>query len=124
MSPKEAKVGVFEDNFYVRECLRLVLPLERHRIVFEAATKKDAVEAIESGKLSRLGAQVVLVDGSYEDSKFQDGRDGEAIIGAIKKFAPEIKTVGISAFGDLSGADVNLGKSFDIEELNDNITKL
>lgn len=120
MSPKETKVFVAEDEPEWREYYKRFLERAGHEIVLVAATLPDALRQV--GCLEGKGVQVAIVDGNLSAGGWS-GEDGRRVVEAIKEGAPGVKTVGMSGAGEVTGVDVNLGKS-NIRKLGETVTNL
>lgn len=106
MSPENARVLVVEDDEEWLNAIEEILESSGHRVVLTATTLKKALEVSEG--LRDKNIDVAIIDGNLGPYRY-DGRDGQIVISAIRKNAPNVKTVGMSG-SDVPGTDVDLGK--------------
>ena len=104
--PERARVFVAEDDKRYQELIESFLTRAGHSIVLKAETFDDAIKAVE--QFSELDVQVATIDGNL-DPNDTSGYDGRALVEAISRLAPNVKTVGMSG-SDIKGVTVDLGK--------------
>ena len=94
MASKKGKILIVDDNAGIRQALKILLPMS-----FEA------VEAIPSpatlvATLERFRPDVVLLDMNFNTS-INTGNEGLFWAGEIKKMAPDVEVVLITAYADI-----------------------
>lgn len=89
-------------------------------MVGKANTLDKALKAV--GQFEKLGVQVATIDGNLSEEGWT-GDDGRALVAAINRLAPNVKTVSMSAGIAVPGTNVNVGK-LKIENLGSVVTKL
>ena len=107
MAPERAKVFVAEDDSAWQLIIKKGLERSGHEVVVTATDLESALALVD--QLESLGVDVAVLDGNlnkYESS----GRDGQALLHAIRTKCPKVKTVGMSALS-VPGSDLDLGKS-------------
>ena len=119
MSPERAKVFVAEDADLWQRMIKRILADSGHQVVSSATNLKEALAAID--KFAELEVQVAIIDGNLDDFEIS-GRDGQAVLTAIHKVAPQVKTIGLSR-DRVCGVDVDLGKENGID-LGKTVTKI
>lgn len=112
MSPKEARVALFEDDSEVMKCEREIIEAFGGKVVWEAATKEEAQGAIEhfndSGDVNSAKV-VVVTDGNLGLAKL-DGEDGRTIVASVRGFwGDRVPIIGV-AVEQVEGANQNLIK--------------
>ena len=117
--PERARVFVAEDNKDWQENIRRILESAGHSVVLKAETFDDAVKAIE--QFEELGVQVATIDGNL-DPNDTSGYDGRALVEAIGRHSPNVKTVGMSGL-EMQGVTIDLGKR-GIAKLGEVVTNL
>ena len=119
MSPERAKVFVVEDDQDWQRMIKAMLEGEGHKVVLSATNLDDALATAD--KLVELGVQVATIDGNLEENE-TSGNDGRAVLAAIRKVAPQVKTIGLSG-NSVNGVDIDLGKR-NCVDLGKNVTKI
>ena len=117
--PERAKVFVAEDNLQYQGFIEKFLGRAGHTVVLKATTLDEAIEAI--AQFETLGVQVATIDGNLSPND-DSGYDGHALVEAISRHAPHVKTVGMSGL-DIKGVTVDLGKRR-IDKIGEVVTKL
>ena len=121
--PPEAKLAVFDDSEVFQRIMKVQLEKAGHEVLLTAGTLSSALERVKL--FSELEIDVVLVDGNYEDPAVT-GKEGEALVEAIRKHSPNVLIVGVGAL-EVRGADINVVKSkikSDIGELGNVVREL
>ncbi|MDO8620867.1 MAG: response regulator [Candidatus Levybacteria bacterium] len=119
MSPERAKVFVAEDNEFWQKIIKRSLADKGHEVVLSATNLEDALAA--TSKLVKLGVQVAIIDGNLNDYE-ANGHDGQIVLAAIRKAAPQVKTIGLSG-NSVRGVNVDLGKD-NFTDLGKTVTKI
>ncbi len=119
MSPERAKVFVAEDADLWQRMIKRILANDGHQIVSSATNLKDALAAID--RFAELGVQVAIIDGNLDEDE-STGCDGQAVLAAIHRVVPQVKTIGFSR-DRVCGVDVDLGKEKSID-LGKTVTKI
>lgn len=119
MSPERAKVFVAEDNNLWQRIIKRSLADKGHEVILSATNLDDALAATR--KLVELGVQVAIIDGNLNDHE-ASGDDGQIVLAAIHKTAPQVKTIGLSG-SSVRGVDVDLGKD-NCADLGETVTKI
>lgn len=108
MAPENAHVFVIEDDEFAQDTIVEVLERGKHKVVLKASSLRDALEAVPT--LQEKGIQVATVDGNLRQGD-ESGRDSKTIVEAIRKNAPQVKTVGLTLNrSGVEGADANVNK--------------
>lgn len=117
---EHAKVFIAEDDRDWLSTIRGLLEDDGHSVVASATTKRAALRAIS--KLEELGVQIATIDGNLDDPADASGADGQEILAAIRREAPDVKTIGLST-KPILGVDVDLRKS-GLDKLGDTLRSL
>lgn len=117
--PEKAKVFVAEDNPDHLEWIIRMVETAGHTVTLTARSLNDALAAINT--FSEAGIQIASIDGNL-GSIGNFGSDGDQMVTAIRKVAPDVKIIGMAS-STISGVDVDLGKKR-LSELGQVITKL
>ncbi len=104
--PKEARIAIIEDHKDYLQVIEEFLQENGHIIVKIATTFPDAL--LLAKNLKRLKVSIVILDGNLTPGKI-DGKEGQLILTAIRKYAPHIKVIGISSV-KFEGVDLDLLK--------------
>lgn len=107
MSPEHARVFLAEDNAVYRLIIERQLIKAGHNLLLTADSLSSALQKIKL--FEGLDINTALVDGNL-DAQDITGKDGEALIAAIRKYAPDVLIVGVGA-SEVRGADTNVVKS-------------
>lgn len=104
--PERARVFVAEDDEQWQIMIEDILNEAGHSVVLKATTLDEALKAAE--QFEELKVQVATIDGnlSPDDVSCYDGR---ALVAAISRFAPDVKTIGMSGLS-VRGVTIDLGK--------------
>lgn len=119
MSPEHARVFVIEDDDNWQDLIKDILKDEGHEVVLTSTNLYDALDNIE--KIKELKINVVTIDGNLDEDE-TEGYDGQEVLEAVRKIAPEVKTVGMGG-NAIPGVDLDLGKGNCIK-LGKEVTKL
>jgi len=117
--PKEAKVAVIEDDKDYREFIKEFLDGTGHTIVAMAVDYPEALALAK--KLIELKVDVVTLDQNLTEGE-HDGWEGNKILEEIRKYAPNVKVIGLSSV-KFPGVDLDLGKR-DLAKIGETIDKL
>lgn len=103
MSPENANVFLVEDDFLDTWRTGEYLKMGGHSVKLQASTLEEALALVP--KLKEEGINVAVIDGNLSRGK-EDGIDGERVVEAIKKQAPNVVTIvysrGSYGYGDRS----------------------
>lgn len=117
--PEKAKVFLAEDNLQFQEAFESLLNKAGHSVVLKATTLTEALEAIQ--QFEKLGVQIAVIDGNL-DPNDTSGSDGQALVEAIGRLTPNVKTVGMSGL-NIKGVTIDLGKR-NYNKLGETVTNL
>lgn len=117
--PERARVFVAEDNLQYQGFIEKFLSRAGHTVVLKATTLDEALDAIK--QFEDLGVQVATIDGNLSPDD-ESGYDGHALVEAIGRHAPNVKTVGMSGL-EIKGVTIDLGKK-GIDKLGEVVTNL
>ncbi|MDO8573572.1 MAG: hypothetical protein Q7R77_02370 [Candidatus Daviesbacteria bacterium] len=117
--PEKARVAIFEDNLMFLDAFKTRIIAAGHNVVSEATNLRTALEAVE--QFEQLGVQVAIIDGNLDPNN-TSGYDGRALVAAINRLAPIVKTVGMSN-SSVEGVTIDLGKR-NYPKLGETVTNL
>lgn len=117
--PEKARVFVAEDNPNYLNAFKGQLETAGHSVLLTATTLRDALGAVQ--QFEQLRIQVAIIDGNL-DPNDTSGYDGQRIVDAIGRLAPNIKIVGMSS-SSIKGVTVDLGKR-NYHKLGETVTNL
>lgn len=117
--PEKARVFVAEDNPDWQKHIEEILNRAGHSVVARATTLGEGLKIIE--QFGELQIQVATIDGNLGEDD-TSGYDGRALVAAIDRLAPDVKTIGMSGLS-VSGVTVDLGKG-NIRQLGEAVTNL
>ena len=117
--PEKARVFVAEDNKDWQEYIEKILNRAGHSVVARATTVEEGLKIIE--QFGELQVQVATIDGNLSEDDIS-GYDGRALVEAIGRHAPNVKTVGMSGLA-MNGVTIDLGKG-SIAKLGEVVTNL
>ena len=106
MSPERARVFYIEDDPNHGFLIGKFLELSGHVVVGSATNLSDALNSVDN--FNELKVDVAIIDGNL-NSFDASGNDGRLVLDTIKKIAPHVKTIGMSA-NHFPETDVDLGK--------------
>lgn len=118
--PERARVFIAEDDPVWQSAIGDILERSGHTVVGNATTLTQALASVK--QFERLAVQVATIDGNL-NAWDSSGADGRALVEAIQRLAPNVKTVGLSASGAIPGATTSLWKP-EVQKLGDVINKL
>lgn len=104
--PEKARIFIAEDDLRFQKYLDRELNNAGHSVVLKATTLDEAMKAIK--EFEALKVQVAIVDGNLSAND-TSGYDGQTLVKAIGRLAPNVKTVGMSS-STIEGVTIDLGK--------------
>lgn len=107
MCPEKARVVIGEDDGGYRQLVTGIVKSAGHTVVEALSTRADVLAILP--RLKELGVNVLMTDGNYTQDDFS-GVDGEDIVEAARREAPEVKIIGLSG-GKIPGVDLFIGKN-------------
>lgn len=117
--PERARVFVAEDDPQWQGIIERSLKRAGHSVVARATTLEQGLKAVE--QFGELEVQVATIDGNLSKNN-TSGYDGRALLEAINRLAPNVKTIGMSG-SSVRGVTIDLGKR-NIVKLGDTVTNL
>lgn len=121
----KAKIFYAEDDESLRKINVLLLEDEGHQVVLQADNLKQAMEAIENGRLRELGVNIAIVDGNLTRGDCSCS-DGFTVSKEIRGTGLPIKIIAFSGSlkDDAAYGDVYVDKGDRIQVLFDAISSL
>ncbi|MFA5828322.1 MAG: response regulator [Candidatus Shapirobacteria bacterium] len=118
---EKANVFVVDDDPSQQKTIRRLLESAGHHVAASAQSLSEALAIVP--QLRDLGVQVATLDGSLYGVRTA----GQLVLAAIKKQAPEVKTIGLS--GNRFPTDTNIRVDIDLtkdftDEIAETITRL
>lgn len=117
--PEKARVFIAEDAPEFLGAFERKLSFAGHTVVATAKSLPEALDVIKT--FEELNIQVAVLDGNL-DPNDQSGYDGRALVAAIGRLAPNVKTIGMSG-SVVEGVTIDLGKR-NYSELGETVTNL